>query len=106
MFIYIGFILAGVSVVSLGVMFCHTYRDPRWRVFNFHSRLATEAEIYNVSENPVISKVRQMVHMTDDARQRMGSQGRGRMRRDFSEKLVIQRYVDTVKRLGVISNMA
>lgn len=60
MFIYIGFILAGVSVVSLGVIFYLTYRDPRWRVFNFHSRLATEAEIYNVSENPVISKVRQM----------------------------------------------
>jgi len=55
MFIYIGFILAGVSVVSLGVIFYHTYRDPRWRVFNFHSRLASEAEIYNVSENPVIS---------------------------------------------------
>jgi hypothetical protein len=50
--------------------------------------------------------MRQMVHMTDDARQRMGSQGRGRMCRDFSEQLVIQRYVDAVRRLGVISNVA
>jgi len=54
----------------------------------------------------LVSKMRQMVHMTDDARQRMGSQGRGRMCRDFSEKLVIQRYVDAVRRLGVISNVA
>ena len=44
--------------------------------------------------------------VVDDARQRMGSQGRGRMCRDFSEKLVIQRYVDAVRRLGVISNVA
>ena len=52
----------------------------------------------------LVSKMREMVHMTDDFRQRMGSQGRSRMCRDFSEKLVIQRYVGAVKRLGVISN--
>ena len=52
----------------------------------------------------LVSKMREMVHMTDDSRQRMGSQGRSRICRDFSEKLVIQRYVGAIKRLGVISN--
>ena len=52
----------------------------------------------------LVSKMREMVHMTDDFRPRMGSQGRSRMCRDFSEKWVIQRYVGAVKRLGVISN--
>ncbi len=32
--------------------------DPRWRVFDFNSRQATEEDIYNVKEVPVISDVK------------------------------------------------
>jgi hypothetical protein len=31
--------------------------DPRWRVFDFHSRQATESEIYSVAEIPAVKKV-------------------------------------------------
>jgi len=34
--------------------------DPRWRVFDFNSRQATEGDIYNVAEIPVISKVKEV----------------------------------------------
>ncbi len=34
--------------------------DPRWRVFDFNSRQATEGEIYNVAKVPVISKVKEV----------------------------------------------
>lgn len=34
--------------------------DPRWRVFDFNSRQATEGDIYNVAEIPVISKVKEI----------------------------------------------
>jgi len=34
--------------------------DPRWRVFDFNSRQATEGDIYNVAEVPVISKVKEV----------------------------------------------
>ncbi len=36
----------------------HNAGDPRWRVFDFHSRQATEGEIYDVAEVPAIRKVR------------------------------------------------
>ena len=34
--------------------------DPRWRVFDLNSRQASEGEIYNVAEVPVISKVKEV----------------------------------------------
>ena len=36
--------------------------DPRWRVFDFNSRQASEGDIYNVAEVPVISKVKEVSH--------------------------------------------
>jgi hypothetical protein len=32
--------------------------DPRWRVFDFHSRQAAESEVYSVAEIPAVKKVR------------------------------------------------
>lgn len=55
---YISLSLAFSAVIALAVLFFKTYRDPRWRVFDFQSRLATESEVYNVSENPVIGDVK------------------------------------------------
>jgi hypothetical protein len=43
--------------VTLAV-FLKSYRDPRWRVFDFNSRQATELDIYAVAEAPVISSVK------------------------------------------------
>lgn len=34
--------------------------DPRWRVYDFHSRQATEGEIYDVAEVPALRKVREI----------------------------------------------
>jgi len=36
----------------------HVFKDPRWRIFNFNSRQATEGDIYNVAEIPAIKRVR------------------------------------------------
>ena len=35
-----------------------SFKDPRWRIFDFNSRQATEGEIYNVVEVPAIRRVR------------------------------------------------
>ena len=71
-FSFIGFgvftILAIVFAAVLFPMFYKSYysnwdagietrNDPRWRVFDFNSRQATEDEIYNVAESPVVKKV-------------------------------------------------
>ena len=39
-------------------LFMKSYHDPRWRVFDFNSRQATELDIYAVAEAPVISSVK------------------------------------------------
>lgn len=52
---YICALLTVLSLTGLTFIFFRTYRDPRWRVFDFHSRQATEGDIYNVAEVPVIS---------------------------------------------------
>ena len=36
----------------------HVFHDPRWRIFNFNSRQATEGDIYNVAEVPAVHKVK------------------------------------------------
>lgn len=62
--------LSLVSLAGLAWMYFDTYalrprrtvgtaRDPRFRVVDFNSRQATESEIYDIAEIPVISAVRQ-----------------------------------------------
>jgi len=78
------FFLAMICVLAEGYFFMDTYflrsyrtvhnlRDPRWRVFDYHSRPATPGEIYNVAEMPAIRKVREA--------------GRRRLRFEFSPRL-------------------
>ena len=66
-------ILAGVSFIGSLIVFFHSYylesyfnvhvfHDPRWRIFNFNSRQATEGDIYNVAEIPAVHKVRLTGH--------------------------------------------
>ncbi len=61
-------IVAILSLAALTAIFIDTYflgslrtvgikNDPRWRVFDFHSRQASESEIYNPAEIPSIKKV-------------------------------------------------
>lgn len=63
--------LAVLSLVGLILIYLDTYfwrslrtvgncRDPRWRVFDFHSRQATENEIYSVAEEPAIRKLEEV----------------------------------------------
>jgi len=58
-----------LSLLFLVLLFLDTYswrslrtvgirNDPRWRVFDFHSRQASESEIYSVAEIPAIKSVR------------------------------------------------
>ena len=37
-----------------------TWKDPRWRVFDYNSRQAAENEIYNVAEIPALKGVREV----------------------------------------------
>ncbi|MHB9029775.1 MAG: hypothetical protein ACYC9O_13495 [Candidatus Latescibacterota bacterium] len=63
-----GKILAGALAVSLAitiicaaiilVIFMKSYQDPRWRVFDYNSRQATEGEIYQVADIPAIRSVK------------------------------------------------
>jgi hypothetical protein len=63
------FIAALLFILGLVYIFLDTYYfssartvsnrlDPRWRVFDFHSRQAAESEIYSVAEVPAVKKVR------------------------------------------------
>jgi hypothetical protein len=40
------------------VIFIRSYQDPRWRVFDYNSRQATEGEIYQVADIPAIRAVK------------------------------------------------
>ena len=62
--------LAFLSFLGLVYIYLDTYylrsfrtvanrHDPRWRVFDFHSRQAAESEIYSVSEIPAVKKVKE-----------------------------------------------
>ena len=68
---FISLVLTVLFLSGALYMFLHTYyfcsdrdvktwKDPRWRVFDYNSRQATESEIYNVAEVPVIRKVREV----------------------------------------------
>jgi hypothetical protein len=61
--------LAILSLIAMAFFFADTYYlrsfrtvhnagDPRWRVFDFHSRQAVDDEIYAVSEFPAVKRVR------------------------------------------------
>lgn len=39
-------------------LFTESYHDPRWQVFDFNSRQATDLDIYAVADEPVISPVK------------------------------------------------
>lgn len=62
---WVSFALAMVCVVGTVAIFLHSYylgsyfnvhvfNDPRWRIFNFNSRQASESDIYNVAEIPAV----------------------------------------------------
>jgi hypothetical protein len=63
--------LAALSILRLLYIYLDTYylrsfrtvrnrNDPRWRVFDFHSRQSTESEIYSVNEIPAVKKVEEV----------------------------------------------
>ncbi len=63
------FFVALLCILGLAYIFLDTYYfrsartvsnrlDPRWRVFDFHSRQAAESEIYSVAEVPAVKTVR------------------------------------------------
>ena len=60
------FFLSGLVYIYLSTFYfisdrdIKAFNDPRWRVFDFNSRQATEDEIYTVAEIPVITKVKEV----------------------------------------------
>lgn len=56
MLFYIALLLFCGSVMMIRIIYTRTYKDPRWRKFDFHSRQAPEGEIYNVAERPIIRR--------------------------------------------------
>ncbi|MFC1508857.1 hypothetical protein ACFL60_04105 [Candidatus Omnitrophota bacterium] len=52
-----------LSVITIFFFMCcygiylKSYKDPRWRIFDYNSRQATEGDIYNVAEIPVVKSV-------------------------------------------------
>jgi len=64
-------IITLISFTSLFIIYLDTYylrsyrtvrniKDPRWRVIDFNSRLATESEIYSVRESPALKTVKEI----------------------------------------------
>ena len=51
-------VLTVLFFTGTAVIFVKSYSDPRWRVFDFNSRQATEGEIYSVAEIPAVRSVR------------------------------------------------
>ncbi len=62
-------VLSAISLIGTLSIFVHSYylgnyfdvhvfHDPRWRIFNFNSRQASEADIYNVAEIPAVRRVK------------------------------------------------
>ena len=49
--------LFALLFLLLAVLYVSASRDPRWRVVDSSGRQATESEIYNVKDIPVVSKV-------------------------------------------------
>ncbi|MCE5251737.1 transglutaminase-like domain-containing protein [bacterium] len=55
-------ILSGILTIlffsGLSYIFVKSYQDPRWRIFDFNSRQASEGEIYNVAEVHAIKSIK------------------------------------------------
>ena len=55
------FVLCGILTLLFFIgslcIYVKSYQDPRWRVFDYNSRQATEGDIYNVAEVPVVQSV-------------------------------------------------
>lgn len=59
-FRYVFYVCASLTVfftACLVLLYVDAYKDPRWRIFDFHSRQASEGEIYNVAEVPAVKSV-------------------------------------------------
>ncbi len=56
-FFFASIVLTALFCAATAIIYTGSFRDPRWRVFDFNSRQATEGEIYNVAEIPAIRKV-------------------------------------------------
>lgn len=50
--------ITAVCLTATLYIFFTSYREPRWRVFDFNSHQATELDIYSVSDVPAISSTR------------------------------------------------
>ena len=49
-----------VSIIVNIFFIHHAYKDPRWRIFDFHSVQSSLGEIYNVAEVPVCTGIREI----------------------------------------------
>ena len=57
---WIFFLLSALTIIFFMccyVIYLKSYKDPRWRIFDYNSRQATEGDIYNVAEIPVVKSV-------------------------------------------------
>ena len=50
-------VLTVLFFIATYVIFVKSYEDPRWRIFDYNSRQATEGDIYNVAEVHVVKSV-------------------------------------------------
>jgi hypothetical protein len=60
--LYLSITIAALCLAAALVIFSKSYEDPRWRVFDFNSRQASEIDIYAVAEVPVISSAKLVGH--------------------------------------------
>ena len=59
-FRYVFYVCASFTVfftACLVLLYVDACKDPRWRIFDFHSRQASEGEIYNIAEVPAVKSV-------------------------------------------------
>ncbi|MBT5872939.1 MAG: transglutaminase domain-containing protein [Candidatus Latescibacteria bacterium] len=64
MLFFVALLLFLGSVMMIRFTYTRTYADPRWRKFDYHSRQASEGEIYNVAERPIIRTTVLTAHRT------------------------------------------
>ena len=50
-------IMAALFLMCILIIYINSFRDPRWRIFDYNSRQVTEGEIYNVAEIPAVTSV-------------------------------------------------
>ncbi len=95
--------LAGVCLLGTLAVFFHSYylesyfnvhvvNDPRWRIFNFNSRQAAEAEIYNVAEIPAV--------------RRASLVGRRRLRLEFTPPIAAPSWTVVDAETGAVNTQA